>query len=419
MDKKIIHNDYTLSLFNKVYSILIGVVSSAFYIRYLGIQYKGTYSYINEIATILGLILNFGIYQSYPFYYRKYGNKIYEKYIGIFLRQFIIYSVIFDAIALIFYNRSTIFLIFIQLSALVLKTQLDNVILVEKLHLYMWADMAVKTILAIIYFLLWRFAPVSVSYVVYSVALTNIAVSIAYLLGTRVSIKSCWNSYDKNFSIEVFKFGFYPMLSALLMILNYSVDIIFLRFMGENRQLSLYSVAAVIINYVWVIPNAFKEVLTARVAREDSDERVAASCRISLYITAIILVGFALLGKIAIKIVFGNDFIDCYGVTLVLFIGAFSMIFFKMLGVVFVAEGRQKEYFIILLISVIANVIANYILIPIWGMYGAAIASIASYTVCGFTFLRRYCKWKNTNIGHYIFARNDLNLVKGLVRRTK
>lgn len=419
MDKRVIHNDYALSLFNKIYSILIGVVSSAFYIRYLGVQYKGTYSYINEIANILGLILNFGIYQSYPFYYRKYGRSIYDKYVGIFIKQFLLYSILFSSIATLLHADETIFLIFIQISALVLKTQLDNVILVERLPLYMWADMAVKTVLALLYFLLWKFAPVHVSYVVFSVLLTNLAVSIAYLLATHVKISKVWNAATKDFTKEVIVFGFYPMLSALLMTLNYSVDIIFLRFMCDTRQLSLYSVAAVIINYVWIIPNAFKEVLTSRIAREDSDERVAASCRISLLITAVIFIGFALLGRLAIRIVFGEDFLGCYGVTLVLFIGAFSMIFFKMLGVVFVAEGRQKEYFVILLISVIANVIANSLLIPIWGMYGAAIASVASYSVCGFTFLRRYCTWKNTNLKRYIFNKNDINVLKNIIRRRK
>ena len=60
-------NDYTLSIFDKVFSIIAGVISSGFYVRYLGLEYKGIYSYINEIATIIALIINWGIYQSYPY----------------------------------------------------------------------------------------------------------------------------------------------------------------------------------------------------------------------------------------------------------------------------------------------------------------------------------------------------------------
>lgn len=414
----LLRRDYTLSLFNKAYSIVIGVVSSAFYVRYLGLEYKGTYSYINEIATIIALIINFGIYQSYPFYFRKKGHEIYEKYVNTFLLQFLLYLLVSTAVLPAFQNNIVIVFVCLQLPFLVLKTQLDNVVLVEKIRLYMWVDMALKTVLAIIYFLLWMFAPVQIGYLVACIAVTNLIVCVVYIYATgyKLSLRSLIP--DLPFIKEVVKFGFFPMLSALLMTLNYSVDIIFLKNMGDPVELSLYSVAAVIINYVWVIPNAFKEVLISRVARSESDDQVAFSTKISLLVTLVCLAGFAILGKLAIRIVFGADFIGCYLVTIVLFIGAFSMIFFKMLGVVFVAEGKQKEYFVILLISVIANLIANFLLIPIWGMYGAAIASVASYTICGFAFLLSYCKWKDKKMRRYIFVtREDIRLL--LKKKTK
>ena len=49
--------DYMLSMANKIYSILIGLLSSVFYIRYLGLEYKGTYSYIGEVAGILTILI--------------------------------------------------------------------------------------------------------------------------------------------------------------------------------------------------------------------------------------------------------------------------------------------------------------------------------------------------------------------------
>ena len=167
------------------------------------------------------------------------------------------------------------------------------------------------------------------------------------------------------------------------------------------------------INYVWLIPNAFKEVLISKIAKSDSNDQISFSCRISLLITLICLIGFAIVGRKVVGIVFGVDFIECYLVTLVLFIGAFSMIFFKMLGVAFVAEGRQKEYFIILMISVIVNLVLNFLLIPIWRMYGAAF-------VCGIAFLCRYCAWKKVNPLGYIFIKNsDIAAFRTIIKRRK
>lgn len=418
--KKIFSNDYGLSLFNKVYSILIGVISSAFYVRYLGLEYKGTYSYINEITNIIGLIINFGIYQSYPFFYRKRGNKIFGDYANTFVLQFLIYSIASAVVAICFRNNAVIVMVCLQLPFLVLKTQLDNVIIVEKIKVYMWVDMGLKTLLAIVYVFLWLIAPVHISYVVITVASTNLLVCIIYLQIMKYRFSLVNLKPDIVFVKEVVTFGFYPMLSALLLTFNYSVDIIFLQHMKSATELSLYSVAAVLINYVWVIPNAFKEVLVSKVARSDSEDRVSFSCRISLLITLICLIGFALIGKVAIRIVFGNDFVGCYLVTMLLFVGAFSMIFFKILGVVFVAEGRQKEYFVILLISVIINIIANYLLIPVLGMYGAGFASVASYSVCGIAFLYRYCLWKRVKPLNYIFIKkSDLLVFKNILKKEK
>ncbi len=418
--KNFFRNDYGLSIFNKVYSILVGIASSAFYVRYLGLEYKGIYSYINEITTIIGLVINLGIYQSYPFFYRKKGNNIFKSYADIFVIQFGLYVSMSATISILFHNNMIIRLICLQLPFFVLKTQLENIVIVEKIKLYMWADMALKTLLALIYMILWLTAPIHVSYVVLTVASTNFLISIVYLKGLHYRFSYHNLKPDLNFFKEVVIFGVYPMLSALLMTLNYSVDIIFLEHLSTPNELSLYSVAAVLINYVWLIPNAFKEVLISKIAKSDSNDQISFSCRISLLITLICLIGFAIVGRKVVGIVFGVDFIECYLVTLVLFIGAFSMIFFKMLGVAFVAEGRQKEYFIILMISVIVNLVLNFLLIPIWRMYGAAFASVMSYSVCGIAFLCRYCAWKKVNPLGYIFIKNsDIAAFRTIIKRRK
>ena len=57
--------DYLLSAAGKAASAVLGVVSSAFYIRYLGLSLKGDYAYINEVASILAIVFSLGLHQSY------------------------------------------------------------------------------------------------------------------------------------------------------------------------------------------------------------------------------------------------------------------------------------------------------------------------------------------------------------------
>ena len=54
------------------------------------------------------------------------------------------------------------------------------------------------------------------------------------------------------------------------------------------------------------------------------------------------------------------------------------MVFYKMIGVVLLAEGNVGFTFS-LFISVLANIIANIVTIPILGMYGALLSSVISY----------------------------------------
>lgn len=415
---KNINNDYLISIIHKLYSILIGVISSAFYIRYLGLEYKGVYSYINEIASIVVLILNLGIYQSYSYYYRENKDNIYKEYTELFIVQFFIYLLISIGMIILFHRNQILTMVVMLVPFNIIKLQFDNVIMVEKIKLYLVVDIVLKTVGAIVYFLLWKFADVNLFYLNLYVILTDIIVCVVYLYKTkdRLIEKKVW--INKEFTKKVVRFGYLPMLSSLLMTLNYSVDIIFLQHLGTNEELSLYSLAAVIMNYVWLIPNAFKDVLISRIARTDDRKAVEFSTKMSLFLTLICMIGFSILGKILLAITFGADFVNSYGVTMILFIGAFSMIFFKMFGVVLVTEGKRQVYFWILFISVIMNIISNLVFIPMFGMYGAAWASVISYTVCGSLFLIYYCRYKRFSPRDFIFInKEDIKILKSYFKK--
>ena len=56
--------------------------------------------------------------------------------------------------------------------------------------------------------------------------------------------------------------------------LNYGVDVIMLKGLGTGEDLGLYAVAAGIVTYLWVIPDAIKEVLVSRVVRTNDPRTV-------------------------------------------------------------------------------------------------------------------------------------------------
>lgn len=402
--KKILSSDYTLSVAVKLFTAAIGIVSSAYCTRFLGVQYKGDYSYITQMVNIAVLILNMGIYQSYSYNYKKYGPSITQKYINICFLQFVILICI--AGVLIVATRDMLFsMVVILVPFNILRMQYSNIVLIEKIRLNFMMNAFNTVLLTICYAMLYYFATPSIVYIIGATVLIDIITVGSYAIGLRV-VPKAWD-IDFGFLNSILRFGFIPMLSGLLSTINYRVDILFLKHIGLPEELSYYSLAAGLIGYVWMLPDAFKSVLFSKSGKKFDRENILFSSQISSMFILLCFVGFAILGKFLLRLVYGEEFIYSYGVTLLLIIGAFSMSLYKITGVVLVSQGRRIAHFVTLVISAVVNVLLNILLIPRMGMYGAAIASVFSYTICGLILLLYFCKLYNMNVKNFVIPTKD------------
>lgn len=408
--KKILNNDYTLSVAVQLFTAVIGIVSSAFCTRFLGVRYKGDYNYITQISNIVVLILNMGIYQSYSYNYKKYGPSILKKYIDICFFQFFILLIV-SGILIITTNDILISLIAISVPFSIIRLQFGNIVLIEKIRLSFLLTVLTSVIQTICYIVLFYCVTPGIIYVVGITIIMNIISVIAFVICLRV-IPQIWN-IDFTFFKSVLRFGIIPMLSAFLSTINYRIDIIFLKHIGLPDELSYYSLATGLISYVWMIPDAFKSVLYSKSGKKFDRENILFSSQVSSVFIIVCLAGFAVLGKFLLGLLYGDEFVPSYGVTMLLIVGAFSMSFFKITGVVLISQGRRIAHFVSLAISATVNVILNFLLIPSIGMYGAAIASVCSYTICGLILLIYFCKLYNMNAIWFIIpSKETLKTIK-------
>ena len=408
--KKFFGSDYTLSVAVKIASAAIGIVCSAFCTRFLGVKYKGDYNYIAQIANILVLVLNMGIYQSYSYNYKKYGPSITQKYINICFCQFVILLGV--SILLIVITRDMLLsMILILVPFNVLKLQYGNIVLIEKIRLNFFLTVFNTVFLTVSYAILYFCASPSIVYVVGLTVIVDIITVVFYIFGLKV-VPKAWD-IDIAFLKSVLLFGFIPMLSGLLSTINYHIDIIFLKQIGLPEELSYYSLATNIINYVWMIPDAFKTVLFSRSGKKFDKQNTLFSSQVSSLFIIVCFAGFAVFGKFILCFLYGDEFVYSFGVTLLLIVGAFSMSFYKLTGVVLVSQGRRIAHFVTLAASAITNVILNIILIPRMGMYGAAIASVCSYSICGLALLLYFCKLYGMNAVQFMVPSRET--VKALI----
>ena len=91
-----------------------------------------------------------------------------------------------------------------------------------------------------------------------------------------------------------------------------------------------------------------------------------------------------------------------------------------MIGAFNIVEGKQKENFNYLIVSVICNIVMNAILIPIMGNLGAAVASIFSYAISAGLFLRKFIKENPVKMRDmFLVTKNDMNRLKQVVGKGK
>ena len=158
----------------------------------------------------------------------------------------------------------------------------------------------------------------------------------------------------------------------------------------------------------------------AKTSNSDSIDQIVKCLKISFYAILLVILGVISLGKIFIVVMYGKEFIKSYGVTVLLFLGVPAMAWFKIISTLYLAQGKRYFYLISLLISVVLNFVANLIMIPKLSIYGAALASIISYTICGgiflFDFIRIY-KVKIKDV--FLINKNDIKVLTNIVKRKK
>lgn len=408
-------NQYFISVIAKIVIIGSSFLSSVILARYLGPVLKGEYAYILNYVTIFSLILNLGFGQSYTYFKRKYGYEAKQHFVNLYYLQFGVYILI--TITSIFFIKSNTLIIILVLSIITqFSSQFDFMAMVINVN----KKNIISTIYNLIYLIVLLFI---FKYTSKNLVIVLIALALKLLLTTLNLIvynglKPKRNYLNKKLIIEILQFSFFPMITSLLITFNYNLDIIILERYMKFSDIGIYSIAVALAGMLWILPDAFKDVLFSRTAEKDSIREITFSIKFNLYFCVLIIVGFAIFGNSFIKLFYGNDYVKAYIVSLILFLGAIPMIFFKLINTLYIAKGRQKFAFYILLVSVITNLLLNMFLIPIIGLVGAAIASVITYSICGTIFLISFMKEYGVKFYDIIFINEDeKNKVKKLFSR--
>ena len=414
--RPIVNNDYVFTIFTKGVAMLIGLIATGLSSRYLGPALKGQLAPISNWITLVAVIANLGLYQPYPFYRRQGEPDVLAKFLNIFSLQFVVYTAV-GIVAAVVFRSYTVTAVCLIAPIQVLANQLSFLIMVEDVkykNVVFFTARVVNTVIMALALLTLRPSLL--------VALALIVVGDLITVGMALRrLKQPGNPLRASlpFLRKITGFGVISMITTLLLTLNYRIDVLMLDwFRVPDTEIGFYQTGISLAEYCWLIPEAFREVLFSRTARSDAIDDVSLSLKLNLYLTLAMILGVVVLGKPLIRLVHGAPFLPAYNVTVILLAGIVSMSYFKLIGTLLMAQGKQRVYLVLLAASVLVNILANWLTIPTMGKEGAALASVLSYTVAGGAFLAYFVRTYHVPLAPlFVVRRAELRALWGRLRR--
>lgn len=410
-------SDYLWNLVNKGLSVLAGLITSVLLARYLGVVLRGELSFLIQTAGLIAIALGLGFNQTFPFYFKRQPtHATFASFVRVFLGQFVAFGLVGLAIVVVFRTSSTGYLVALAMSAM-LYQQMESTLAAVDVRLKIRVNIALSVLRILLNGAMVLWLPESLAWPVAIQVLTWLAAAVAYLILTGVGFGK---RNEPGFVRELVTYSWMPMLTSAMVILNYNVDTLMLKALGTPEDLGLYAVAAGLIIYFWVIPDAIKEVLVSRVVRNNDPRAVALPLKAAMVAAAVTIVGFALLGKPFVTLLFGREFAPSYLLAVILSIGVVSMTAYKVIGVTLLADGRRGFYFGSLLTSVVLNIVFNLWAIPAHGAIGAAWVSVATYSITGALFVGYYVRLHSLGFGELLIpTKHDVARIRTALRRSR
>ena len=273
----------------------------------------------------------------------------------------------------------------------------------------------------LICFFLWQ--DFGVTFVFVAIACSSLLVMGAYLWRFR----SCTfgRLIHKPFLIEVFHYGLKSWLGDLAFRANLRVDQLLLGWFSTPVSLGIYSFAVRLSELVWYLPDSFGSVLFNRLAAmKDAYQKIellAKSSRVIFWIALLfVLVWTMIIYLVLIPFVFKQSYSEVWMPYLLLIPGTYLLIIYKICSKLFSSSGQVVWTSTIAIAGSFIAVLLNVVLIPLWGMHGAAIASTCAYACMGFIAWWMLTKTQNVVAGDFFIPKpGDWKELKNGILKTE
>lgn len=189
-------------------------------------------------------------------------------------------------------------------------------------------------------------------------------------------------AFDRGFTREALTLGIRGQLGNVLQFLNLRLDLLLIPLFVDLRAVGIYLIAVRMSEVVAQTASAaaaflFPAVSRSRVTHAELTERTT---RATLLVVALSGVVVALLAENLLRVFFGSDFQSGAAALRITMLAMVPLALTRLLAGDLKGRGRPGVVSIAAGLALSVTVLADLALIPLWGIEGAALASLVAYS---------------------------------------
>lgn len=233
----------------------------------------------------------------------------------------------------------------------------------------------------------------------------------------RLQIKPVFTKLPVTLIKEMLGFSVFVFIGSIVDMLFWSTDKVILGMLSGSVAVAVYNVGSTFNNMVMNLSTSISGVLTPRVTgmviketkTEELTELFIRVGRLQFVIIALIVSGFTVFGKAFINLWAGVDYADAYWVAILTMFPLCVPLIQNTGLTIITAQNKHQFRSIVYLIIAIINVVSTYLIVPYYGILGAAICSGVAYILGQGVIMNTYY-YKVTGLDIPLFWRNIMKM---------
>lgn len=384
-----------------IIGLVISVIFTPVIVRLLGVDEYGNFAFVLSVLGLLMIVANSGV------------TRGVKKYIPEEDRPPMWQSAVFG-----FYTRLSVVLIVLVAMPILLLSSVDFFGFLDPPLVFYFQLMAIVLCCKQLYWLTknalqalgyerysepikifhrasYAVGAIGLAYLGFGVAGVLVAYAVSLGVATAIALRFLHQSIDlrlilrRHLSLprrQLLTFNLLSVLLMFLMVSLYHFDVIILRLVTGTTQTGYYKAALVVAQLMWLLPKALQSLLLHSASNYWSAEQYdridtvgSLATRSTLVMTVLMAAGLIVLADDFMPLYFGSGFSAAVIPMILLLPGVIGFAVARPMYAIGQGSGKLRILIAASGTAATINVVLNLLLIPLFGMQGAAVATSIGY----------------------------------------